>query len=571
MKKIWKAVIAAVAFVGSAFAFAACAGGEHTEHGFTGAWVTTDPEYHWHICTADGCEETDEKVAHDWVADDSKTDVPATCIADGIHYLKCACGATKSRLITTRPDHSFTGAEWVTTDPDKHWHVCTTEGCNETDTPADHNWVDSEKPDKPATCIADGEHYLKCSGCGAEKIEPITTRPNHSYTGAEWVTTDPNYHWHVCTTDGCTEIDEKAAHSWEDGDVITQPDADNDGLIKVTCSVCHAESTKVIPATGHPKGTTLKYEEGGTTHWYGCTDHPDCGKKYDEAPHSFSTHVEAEDKPATCGEDGYTVWACECGAKERRTVDKTGEHDFEEQQYVSDGENGHYRECKVCHAHSATVAHSLVDGTTVTEPTFWAAGSKNVTCSDGCGYTGTATIERKDTASFVDDFSLDANPNGSWSYGKTVYNFANETFEFTEATGKNDGGDGWKIDGCCEIKKGFIDSGNWATVAFTFTEETAATVKFKFTGNNADDGNNTPNTFNCRIGVKNASGELYSTPAFIGGDGGLHVCSNLDKDGNGVGYNFNAGDTIYFMIEHVGGWASGNLELTITRNAQTNA
>ena len=65
----------------------------------------------------------------------------------------------------------------------------------------------------------------------------------HSYL-PEW-SKDDNYHWHACADDGCTEMSDKASHTWNEGEIIKQPTADSDGERTYTCTVC--QKTKVEP------------------------------------------------------------------------------------------------------------------------------------------------------------------------------------------------------------------------------------------------------------------------------------------------------------------------------------
>ena len=69
-------------------------------------------------CTVCGYEQTEELdlAEHTWVADESKTDIPATCIA-GKHFEKCSvCGETQEVAIPKDPDadHDFGAWETVT-------------------------------------------------------------------------------------------------------------------------------------------------------------------------------------------------------------------------------------------------------------------------------------------------------------------------------------------------------------------------------------------------------------------------------------------------------------------------
>ena len=77
----------------------------------------------------------------------------------------------------------------------------------------------------------------------SEYVPPVHT---HSWESS-W-TTDPNYHWHKCS--GCTEIKDKAAHSWDAGRVTQEPGPYTTGVKTYTCSACNRTRTEDIPATG---------------------------------------------------------------------------------------------------------------------------------------------------------------------------------------------------------------------------------------------------------------------------------------------------------------------------------
>ena len=68
----------------------------------------------------------------------------------------------------------------------------------------------------------------------------------HSWS-SNWIS-DPDYHWHKCS--GCSEIKDKAAHSWDQGTVTKEAGAYATGTKKFTCTVCGQTKTEVIPATG---------------------------------------------------------------------------------------------------------------------------------------------------------------------------------------------------------------------------------------------------------------------------------------------------------------------------------
>lgn len=587
MKKIFVTIAAVFAVLGSAIALSACADGGHTEHDFTGDWVKTDPEYHWHVCAADGCDETDEKVAHSWVADTDKTDIAATCIADGIRYLKCSeCGAEKSETITTRPNHDFTGA-WVTSDPDYHWHVCGTEDCGEIDEKVAHDWVaDESKTDVAATCIADGIRYLKCSGCGKEKSEILTDRPAHDFTGA-WVNTDSEYHWHVCKTEGCDETDTKVAHVcdnyakvdddvhsktcvcgysvnephyWDEGEVTTPPTDTEKGVRTYTCSVCHGTKTEVIPENLHEHTPNAGWASDDNSHWHTCSG---CSEKLDKADHVWVSDTDKTDVDATCNSDGIRYLKCSgCGKEKSETITDRPDHDYEGQDYISDGANGHHQVCKACGESSETVAHTRVENVTAAA-TFWAAGSKEVTC-EHCDYSATETIERLDTVNNAEGFDASNTATGDWRYGKIeIGNWDNilaDNNTLTQATDKNGGGDGWTIDGK-EVKAGWM-SGSCIYVSYTAKE--AVTLKVEVEVKRTSHMEGETKVDNKRFDVRTQ----------IDGDAGARYHGAYDEKGVmkfTEEYTLEAGKTLYMVFTSKGedsGYEQADYSIKISRAEQ---
>ena len=65
-----------------------------------GETYSSDDTNHWKECTDEGYRFVSEKGAHEWVADTSKTDIPATAESEGVHYEKCSvCGKTREVVI----------------------------------------------------------------------------------------------------------------------------------------------------------------------------------------------------------------------------------------------------------------------------------------------------------------------------------------------------------------------------------------------------------------------------------------------------------------------------------------
>ncbi len=70
----------------------------------------------------------------------------------------------------------------------------------------------------------------------------------HTHSWETTWTKDPDYHWHKCS--GCSEIKDKAAHSWDAGRVTKEPGAYSTGVKTFTCPVCSQTKNEDIPATG---------------------------------------------------------------------------------------------------------------------------------------------------------------------------------------------------------------------------------------------------------------------------------------------------------------------------------
>ena len=68
----------------------------------------------------------------------------------------------------------------------------------------------------------------------------------------DWSHDDTN-HWHACIGEDCVEISEKAAHTWNDGEITTKATQEADGVKTYTCSVCSHTKTESVSFTGMTK------------------------------------------------------------------------------------------------------------------------------------------------------------------------------------------------------------------------------------------------------------------------------------------------------------------------------
>ena len=210
--------------------------------------------------------------------------------------------------------------------------------------------------DTDATCTANEKgHYevtfndkqFGSASTAANSVEKAETALGHQWSTV-W-SKDATYHWHACTRQGCTAVNDKAAHN--PGAAATEDTAQ-------TCTVCGYE---LAPATGHlcknhltahaAKAATCT-QPGNNAYW-SCT----CGKYYSDAaatqqiaanswvlsaiPHTYDQQVAEETylkSAATCTAKAVYYKSCTCGAKGTETFeygDVLG-HSFTN--YVSNGD-----------------------------------------------------------------------------------------------------------------------------------------------------------------------------------------------------------------------------------------
>lgn len=308
-------------------------GYEHSElleHSFEGAEWESDETHHWLECIVEGCTIIDEKIEHRF----DKTLV-------GHNYVyTCVCGKTK----TEKAECQFVDTEWES-DEIHHWHECTIEGCTEDTKIKDkgtHTWNDGE--------ILGHSITYTCTICGLNKTEDA----EHNYTNAEWQS-DETYHWHECTIDGCTEIDEQIEHTFGKPVIV-----DHRNVYTCEC--------------GYKKYETIKHnyewDKGNeTNHWQYCTIEG-CTVTQNHATHTWEKistsnaesgtgHIEIykctvcqreKQKNISCDVD-TTAWKLDethhwhaCTIDGCTIKDSKEEHDFEK---VTKGDEVTYT-CKKC-------------------------------------------------------------------------------------------------------------------------------------------------------------------------------------------------------------------------------
>ncbi|MBE6593399.1 MAG: hypothetical protein E7642_05335 [Ruminococcaceae bacterium] len=61
----------------------------------------------------------------------------------------------------------------------------------------------------------------------------------------QW-STNATHHWHDCKHKTCTEVIDKAEHTWNDGEYSIMPTPTHDGELKYECTVCKRTKTEVV-------------------------------------------------------------------------------------------------------------------------------------------------------------------------------------------------------------------------------------------------------------------------------------------------------------------------------------
>ena len=512
--------------------------------------------------------------------------------------------------------HDTEGVNW-TSDGDVHYKLCMREGCGahvdkvahsggtasckakavcevcgaEYGEYAAHTLVKTERVE--ATCANAGtEAYWTCSACdklfsdenGQNEISEPVVIPATGHTYGDWKK-DATGHWHECSA--CGDKTDFAAHTPDKAEP-TETEA-------VVCTVCDYQ---IEPAASHEHSPSDLWSADDQYHWHDCQG---CTQQLDKAEHVYDVQKVSNEylaSAATCMNKATYYYSCVCGAKGTETFEsgevaahvfdreiadpqylvseatctakavyykscvcgETGTETFEsgevaEHTLVTDHDaDGHWQECTVCLQKFNESAHEWDGGVVTTKPTLTSEGEKTYTCA--CGETKVEKLPAQ--ASFAADFTLEEGQPGPWNYGSVNYVWgAQEDFTFTQATSKNDGGDGWAAEGV-EIKGGWINANNMMAVAYTVDSDVTVKVNLTFTGGTAD------TRLSLRTGVKNTDGVIYGNPAYF--DGG--------KQSNVLNYEatleLKAGDTVYFILGNENGtnpdaYPNGGLDIVLTQ------
>lgn len=232
---------------------------------------TSDEKGHWYACTVCGDK-------HDYYEHTPNRDAPT----ENEDQLCKYCGY----VIAPKLGHVHDVSPQIQKDATGHWYYCTKYGCYMRFDLADHVYdndcdIDCNvcayiriPPHKfmPEWRGSQEGHWRVCALCGAESEvlphnpgEPATQENpqlcvdchywlqwplSHVHTHGETWEHDENGHWQICTE--CQGNSEVQEHTWDEGTVILQPTATEEGTKKFRCTVCQEEKTQSIPKVTAP-------------------------------------------------------------------------------------------------------------------------------------------------------------------------------------------------------------------------------------------------------------------------------------------------------------------------------
>ena len=321
------------------------------EHAWSTDW-NKDTDHHWHECTAEKCDVTDNSkkdgyAAHKYdqkvVKDEYKVPNSGSCTEPVSYYDSCVCGAKGTETFT---NGSAMGHQWIELPNEDalmspadcenaavYYKTCSV--CKKHDDASQtfvygnalgHTWVkDINAKDalkSPASCTSLAVYYKSCSVCGdVSNTETFEYGEKLPHTGGTATCKDQ------AKCENCGQsYGELAPHTY--GTLIAQVDATHKATgmkAHYQCSVCKklfteskTETTEDALVIGKiPHDSNLTWKNDADNHWHECS----CGEVLDKTAHDFKWVV---DKAATEEETGLKHEECVCGAKrsEGTVIDK---------------------------------------------------------------------------------------------------------------------------------------------------------------------------------------------------------------------------------------------------------
>lgn len=307
-----------------------------------------------------------------------------TCIHEGVKTYTADFAETWAETQTTTAPVAATGVhvggeEWIT-DEGNHWHVCSTQGCNEIVDKAEHSfaWVE----DKAATEDETGLKHEECECGDIRSADTVIDKLPHKHIDikhhdavAATCVAEGNVEYWTCGSHKCTGIyyaDAQCSKTYED--IVLPIDPANHGETELRdyvapscykpgysgdtycldCGKVAVYGGALNPTGEHVAATTWKFD--ADYHWNSCTT-DGCQEILNKTAHTF---VWVVDKAATEDETGLKHEQCDCGFKRNEETEIP----------------------KLDHVHVDITHHAAVKATCVAEgkAEYWTCGSKK--CED---------------------------------------------------------------------------------------------------------------------------------------------------------------------------------------------
>ena len=184
-------------------------------------------------------------------------------------------------------------------------------------------------------------------------ISLVACNKNKHEANSEWKS-DETKHWHECTTKGHDDKLDEADHTWNDGEVKTQPTETAEGVKTFTCTVCGRTKTEPLAQLEHTHKFANEWSKDETNHWHAATcEHT--GEKNDLAAHTYGNWTVKTAEGVHV--DRVEQRECSvCQHTEERTIANTQEHEYDYENIKSDATD-HWFECS-CGEKTEIEAHT---------------------------------------------------------------------------------------------------------------------------------------------------------------------------------------------------------------------
>ncbi len=212
--------------------------------------------------------------------------------------------------------HVHTFEEKWTYDKDGHWHAASCGHTEEKSDEAAHDKITTTI--REATETEDGLVKITCSVCGYS--EEKTVKYDHTHTFSKDWETDENYHWHAATCEHTEEKSDVAAHN-KVTTTIREATETEDGLVKITCSVCGYSEEKTVKYS-HTHTFSTDWEADETYHWHKA----DCGH---DVVDKKGEHDFVSASTADCSKVEEISYTCSVCGYEKKITER-GKHNFDE-------------------------------------------------------------------------------------------------------------------------------------------------------------------------------------------------------------------------------------------------